>query len=85
MTDRKLHPDIEMIDKVEQVAIEPTQQGSSGGDVARTVRSRAELHDAVGQLEAEEVERATVRDNPKQNDRMGAKAHDKIGTGHQNG
>jgi hypothetical protein len=85
MTDRKPHPDIEMIDKAEQESIEPTQEGSSGGHVARTVDSRAELHHAAGQLEGEEVERATGCDNPEQNDRMGAKTHDKIRTGHQNG
>jgi hypothetical protein len=43
------------------------------------------LHHAAGQLEGEEVERATGCDNPEQNDRMGAKTHDKIRTGHQNG
>ena len=85
MTERKPHPDNELIDRMQQDSM-PTAQGSTaGGNVARTVGSRAELHEAEGQLEGEEVERATGRDNPEQNDRMGDKAHDKIRTGQQNG
>jgi hypothetical protein len=85
MTERKPHPDNDLIDQMQQDSM-PTAQGSTaGGNVARTVGSRAELHEAEGQLEGEEVERATGRDNPEQNDRMGDKAHDKIRTGQQNG
>jgi hypothetical protein len=83
MTERKPHPDNEMIDQMEQESIEPTQQGSSGGNISRTVGSRAELHRAEGQLEGEEVERAIGRDNPAQNDVKGRKAFDKIRTGRQ--
>jgi hypothetical protein len=85
MTERKPHPDNELIDQMQQDSM-PTAQGStSGGNVARTVGSRAELHAAEGRLEGEEVERATGRDNPEQNERMGDKAHDKIAKGQQNG
>jgi hypothetical protein len=85
MTERKPHPDNEMIDQMQQESIEPTQQGSSGGNVNRTVGSRAELHEAEGQLEGEEVERATGRDNPAQDAMKGNKTFDKIRTGRQNG
>jgi len=84
MTERKPHPDNEMIEQMEQDSIEPTQQGSSGGNVSHTVGSRAELHEAEGQLEGEEVERATGRDNPAQNEVKGRKTFDKIRTGRQN-
>ena len=85
MTERKPHPDNEMIDQMEQESTPTAQGGTSGGDVARTVGSRAELHEAEGQLEGEEVERATGRDNPEQNDVKGRKTFDKIRTGRQNG
>jgi hypothetical protein len=85
MTERKPHPDNELIDQMQQDSM-PTAEGStSGGNVARTVGSRAELHEAEGQLEGEEVERATGRDNPEQNERMGDKTHDEIAKGQQNG
>ena len=85
MTDRKPHPDNAMIDQAEQDSVPTAQVDRSGGNVARTVGTRAELHEAEGQLEGEEVERATGRDNPEQNDRMGDKAHDKIASGQQTG
>jgi hypothetical protein len=85
MTERKPHPDNETIDQMEQDSVPTAQSSASGGDVARTVGSRAELHAAEGQLEGEEVERATGKDNPEQNDRMGDKAHDKVRSGQQNG
>jgi hypothetical protein len=85
MTERKPHPDNDLIDQMQQDSM-PTAQGSTpGGNVARTVGSRAELHTAEGQLTGEEVERATGSDNPEQNDRMGDKAHDKIASGQQSG
>ena len=85
MTERKPHPDNDLIDQAEQDSVPTAQAGRSGGNVARTVGTRAELHQAEGQLEGEEVERATGRDNPEQNDRMGDKAHDKIAKGQQTG
>jgi hypothetical protein len=85
MTERKPHPDNEMIDRMQENSAPTAQLDRSGGNVARTVGTRAELHAAEGQLEGEEVERATGRDNPEQNERMGDKAHDKIAKGQQNG
>ena len=85
MTERKPHPDNAMIDQAEQVSVPTAQVDRSGGNVARTVGTRAELHEAEGQLQGEEVERATGRDNPEQDDRMGDKAHDKIAKGQQTG
>ena len=85
MTERKPHPDNELIDQMQQDSM-PTAQGStSGGDVARDVGSRAELHEAEGQLEGEEIERVTGSDNPAENERMGDKTFDKIRSGQQNG
>ena len=85
MTERKPHPDNELIDQMEQDSM-PTAQGStSGGNVARRVGTRAELQQAEGTLVGEEVERATGGDNPEQNGRMGDKTHEKIAKGQQNG
>ena len=85
MTERKPHPDNDLIDQMQQDSM-PTAQGStSGGNVARSVGTRAELQQAEGTLVGEEVERATGSDNPEQNERMGDKAHDKIAKGQQNG
>ena len=83
MTNRKPHPDNELIDQMEQDSLPTAQSSSSGGDVARTVGSRAELHAAEGQLEGEEVERATGSDNPAQNERKGDKTLEKIRSGNQ--
>jgi hypothetical protein len=85
MTRRKPHPDNEMIDQMQQDSIPAAQGSTAGGNVARTVGSRAELSEAEGQLTGEEFERATGRDNPEQNERMGDKAHDRIRSGQQNG
>ena len=85
MTERKPHPDNDLIDQAEQDSVPTAQAGRSGGNVARTVGTRAELPFGLVQLEGEEVERATGRDNPEQNDRMGDKAHDKIAKGQQTG
>jgi hypothetical protein len=84
MTERKPHPDNAMIDQMEQDSVPTAQSSSAGGDVARTVGSRAELHAAEGQLEGEEVERATGSDNPAQNEVKGDKTFDKIRSGNQN-
>jgi hypothetical protein len=58
MTERKPHPDNDLIEQMQQDSM-PTAQGStSGGNVARTVGSRAVLLSAEGQLEGVEVEGA---------------------------
>jgi hypothetical protein len=85
MTERKPHPDNAMIDQMEQDSLPTAQSSSAGGDVARSVGSRADLKTAEGQLEGEEVETATGSDNPAQNEVKGDKTFDKIRTGQQNG
>jgi hypothetical protein len=85
MTERKPHPDNEIIDQLEQDSLPTAQSSSAGGDVARSVGSRADLKTAEGQLEGEEVETATGSDNPAQNEVKGDKTFDKIRTGQQNG
>ena len=85
MTERNPHPDNATIDQAEQDSVPTAQADRSGGNVARNVGTRAELNMAEGQLEGEEVERATGRDNPEQNERMGDKSHDKIAKGQQSG
>jgi hypothetical protein len=85
MTQRKPHPDNEPIDRMQEDSLPTAQQSRSGGDVARRVGTRAELHDAEGTLEGDEVERAVGSDNPDQDARKGNKTFDKIRTGRQNG
>jgi hypothetical protein len=85
MTERKPHPDNELIDRMQEDSVPTAQSSSSGGEVARTVGSRAELHEAEGQLEGEEIERVTGRDDPERNERTGDKTHRKIAKGQQNG
>lgn len=85
MTERKPHPDNDLIDQMQQDSLPTAQEGSSGGDVARSVGTRAELKKAEGQLEGQEVETATGSDNPAQNEVKGEKTFDKIRTGQQNG
>ena len=85
MSERKPHSDNEMIDRMQQESLPTAQASRSGGNVARAVGSRAELHEAEGQLEGEEVERATGRDNPENNKRVGNKSYDTIRSGQQNG
>lgn len=85
MTERKPHPDNETIDQMQQESV-PTAQGSSaGGNIARTVGSRADLKTAQGQLEGQEVETAVGSDNPEQDARKGEKTMEKIKSGQQNG
>ncbi|HEY7807280.1 MAG TPA: hypothetical protein VIC34_08785 [Croceibacterium sp.] len=85
MTERKPHPDNELIERMQEDSM-PTAQGStSGGNVARAVGSRAELHRAEGTLTGDEVETATGSDNPAQNERKGDKTFDKIRSGRQDG
>ncbi len=86
MPDRQSrHPDNEIIDEAQEESLDNAQQGSSGGQVARRVGSRADLHRAEGTLTGEEVETAVGSDNPEQDARKGDKTYDKIRTGKQNG
>lgn len=61
MTERKPHPDNELIDRMQEEGT-PGHQGRSGGNVNRTVGTRAELERADG--DAGGVTRATGSDNP---------------------
>jgi hypothetical protein len=85
MPKRQSHPDNDMIDAMQEESVPTAQQSSAGGQVNRDVGSRAELHEAEGTLEGEEVERALGSDNPGQDARKGNKTFEKIRTGNQNG
>ena len=83
MTERKPHGDNALIDEMEDESVPNAQLDRSGGNVARTVGTRAELHDAEGSLEGDEVERAVGSDNPADDEMKGNKTFDKIRTGNQ--
>lgn len=85
MTERKPHPDNDLIDQMQRDSVPTAQSSSSGGEVARAVGSRAELHAAEGLLEGEEVERVTGSDTPERNAQMGDKTAAKVRSGRQNG
>jgi hypothetical protein len=78
------HPDNDMIDDMQEESVPTAQQSSSGGNVNRRVGSRAELHEAEGTLEGQEVERAVGSDNPQDDARKGNTTFEKIRTGRQN-
>ena len=78
MTERKPHPDNELIDAMEDASAPDAQSTSAGGNVNRTVGSRAELNDAQGDLVGDEVERAQGSDNPAQDERKGDKTIDAL-------
>lgn len=84
MAERKPHADNELIDEMQEDSAPEAQLDRSGGNVARTVGTRAELHEAEGTLEGEEVERAVGSDNPDDDEMKGNKTFDKIRTGNQN-
>ena len=85
MTERKPHPDNELIDRMQEDSVPEAQLDRSGGNVNRTVGTRAELHEAEGTLEGDEVERAVGSDNPADDAMKGNKTFEKIRTGNQNG
>ena len=84
MTERKPHGDNALIDEMEKDSAPTAQLDRSGGNVARPVGTRAELHEAEGTLEGDEVERAVGSDNPADDEMKGDKTFDKIRTGNQN-
>ena len=83
MTKRDPHPDNDLIDQAQEDSIPTAQADRSGGNVNRTVGTRAELNEAQGTLEGDEVERATASDNPADAEMKGNKTFDKIRTGNQ--
>lgn len=77
MPDRQSrHPDNDLIDQAQQESMPTAQASRAGGEVNRRVGTRAELNAAQGQLEGEEVERATGSDNPEEDARKGEKSID---------
>ena len=77
MPDRQSrHPDNDLIDQAQQDSAPEAQQSRAGGEVNRRVGTRAELNEAQGQLEGEEVERATGSDNPDEDAKKGPKSVD---------
>ena len=83
MPERDPHRDNDLIDQAQEDSIPTAQADRSGGNVNRTVGTRAELHDAQGTLEGDEVERAVGSDNPADDAMKGNKTFDKIRTGNQ--
>ena len=78
MTERKPHPDNDLIDAMEDASAPAAQSSSSGGNVNRTVGTRAEINAAQGDLVGDEVERATGSDNPAQDQKKGEKTIDRL-------
>jgi hypothetical protein len=76
MTERKPHPDNDLIDAAQESAAPGAQGSASGGAVALEVGSRAEEHRAQGTLVGDEVERAQGSDNPARDERKGDKSVD---------
>jgi hypothetical protein len=83
MPERDPHPDTDVIDQTQEDSVPAAQAGRSGGNVSRTVGTRAELNEAQGTLEGDDVERATGSDNPADDEMKGNKTFDKIRTGDQ--
>ena len=78
------HPDNDLIDEMQDNSAKGAQQSRAGGNVNRTVGTRAELHNAQGTLGGDKVETAVGSDNPQQDARKGDKTFEKIRTGNQN-
>jgi hypothetical protein len=70
MTERKLHADNDLIDELEEEGGAPGHGGRSGGNVARDVGTRAEIHTTVRDTG---MERPTGQDNPVQDAMKGEK------------
>ena len=70
MTERKPHPDNELIDELQEDGPTPSQGGSAGGQVNRDVGSRTDLHKAVRDTG---MERPTGQDNPAEDAMKGEK------------
>ena len=75
MTERKPHSDNALIDELEEEGGAPSQGGRSGGDVARDVGTRAEIHRTVRDTG---MERPTGQDNPAQDAMKGAKTLERL-------
>jgi hypothetical protein len=62
MTERKPHPDNEIIDELQDQGGAPSHGGSAGGDLQRDIGTRSELNNTVA---AAGSERPTARDHPE--------------------
>lgn len=62
MTERKPHPDNALIDELQADGPAPSQGSSAGGQVARDVGSRAEMHNTAGEPRNE---RPHAQDHPE--------------------
>ena len=79
MTERKPHPENELIDELTESAT-PSQSSSSGGDVNRDVGSRADMERAT---DPEAREPVTGSYNPEENADKGEKTPEAIKKGQQ--
>lgn len=77
------HSDNELIDEMEKDTTGTAPLDRSGGNVNRTVGTRAELNEARGTLQGDEVERAMGSDNPADDEMKGNKTFEKIRSGNQ--
>ena len=75
MTERTPHSDNALIDEMEEQGRAPSQDGSSGGNVATTLGARAEEH---GFDEDPGVERARSMDNPVDAEMKGRKTIERL-------
>ena len=75
MTERKPHPDNDLIDQAEQDSVPTAQAGRSGGNVARTVGTRSESRNTVGPTGSE---RDRGQDNPVDDERKGKKTIERL-------
>ncbi|GGD95311.1 hypothetical protein GCM10011515_13940 [Tsuneonella deserti] len=74
MTERKPHPDNELIDSLEQGSGGSTAQNDRwGGNLARDVGTRSEERSLEGNLVGEEVDRVKGSDNPARDELKGEK------------
>ncbi|HYD24437.1 MAG TPA: hypothetical protein VEB68_06550 [Croceibacterium sp.] len=76
MTESKPHPDNALIDELQEDGPAPSQGGSAGGNVQRTVGSRSELHNTTGEQLGSE--RARGSDNPADTEMKGEKTIDRL-------
>jgi hypothetical protein len=81
MSERKPHPDNDLIDELQEQGSVPGQAGSSGGDLQRDIGTRSELHNTPG---ASGRERVTAQDHPEaQAKAKGEKTIDRLAPGRQ--
>ena len=75
MTEPKPHSDNALIDELEDQGGAPAQGSRSGGNVARDVGTRAEIHRTVRDTG---MERPTGKDNPAEDAMKGTKTIDRL-------